>query len=110
MLSASGLARRVRRFVSSNPAKAGALAGALVGAYFGSSIGIAAMGTAISGTFPGLAVGGAFGALIVSTLQKKKRVPPEAKSPREIEEELLSQGYKVIESNGEKHFLKRIYD
>ena len=50
----------------------GTIGGAAVGGWFGSSMGIAALGTAIAGTLPVAAVGGLIGYLAVKAFKKKK--------------------------------------
>jgi len=51
---------------------AGTIGGAAVGGWLGSSIGIAALGTAVAGTLPVAAVGGLIGYLGVKALKKNK--------------------------------------
>jgi len=50
----------------------GTIGGAAVGGWLGSSVGIAAMGTAVAGTLPIAVVGGLIGYLTVKALKKKK--------------------------------------
>ena len=52
---------------------AGTISGAAVGGWLGSSIGIAALGTAVAGTLPVAAVGGLIGYLGVKALKKNKK-------------------------------------
>ena len=51
----------------------GTIGGAAVGGWFGSSMGIAALGTAVTGTLPVAAVGGIIGYLAVKAFKKKKK-------------------------------------
>lgn len=51
---------------------AGTISGAAVGGWLGSSIGIAALGTAVAGTLPVAVVGGLIGYLGVKALKKNK--------------------------------------
>jgi outer membrane lipoprotein SlyB len=51
----------------------GTIGGAAVGGWFGSSMGIAALGTAIAGTLPVAVVGGVIGYLSVKVFKKKKK-------------------------------------
>ena len=50
----------------------GTIGGAAVGGWIGSSVGIAALGTAVAGTLPIAAVGGVVGYLPVKAFSKKK--------------------------------------
>ena len=50
----------------------GGIGGAAVGGYVGSSIGIAAMGTAIAGTVPLAIIGGIAGAVLLAKERKCK--------------------------------------
>jgi len=50
----------------------GTIGGAAVGGWIGSSVGIAALGTAVAGTLPIAAVGGVVGYLAVKAFSKKK--------------------------------------
>lgn len=51
---------------------AGTISGAALGGWIGSSIGIAALGTAVVGTLPVAAVGGLIGYLGVKAIKKSK--------------------------------------
>ena len=50
----------------------GTIGGDAVGGWIGSSVGIAALGTAVAGTLPIAAVGGVVGYLAVKAFSKKK--------------------------------------
>ena len=50
----------------------GTIGGAAVGGWLGSSMGIAALGTAVAGTLPVAVVGGVVGFLAVKAFKKKK--------------------------------------
>ena len=50
----------------------GTIGGAAVGGWIGSSVGIAALGTAVAGTLPIAAVAGVVGYLAVKAFSKKK--------------------------------------
>ena len=50
----------------------GTIGGAAVGGWIGSSVGIAALGTAVAGTLPIASVGGVVGYLAVKAFSKKK--------------------------------------
>lgn len=52
---------------------AGTISGAAVGGWIGSSIGIAALGTAVAGTLPVAAVGGLIGYLGVKAIKKNSK-------------------------------------
>ena len=54
-------------------AAAGGIGGATVGGVIGSKIGIAALGTAIAGTWPLAIIGGLTGAYLLGKKRKKKQ-------------------------------------